>query len=540
MYLRQITTDSVYDGFIALKTKTIQMKNITFLKKFTTFLLLGATVITLSLSSCNRTDDDRRTDAPNLTYIVLMGGNQLMQFHAQSANSQSQPLSITGLQGGESLLSIDFRPATGQLYAVSSGSRIYVINLNSGVATAIGSEPFTPAVNGNIVSIDFNPTVDRIRLVTNTGQNLRLHPETGAVVEVDGEINGASNAVIGGVAYTENFAGSTSTTLYDIDITSNKLFRQDPPNDGALVEIGDLGVDVSEVNGFDISVENNTALASLTVDGQPALYTIDLNSGSARIVSDPLSSNFTSLAFPTLPVAYATDTENRLHIFNPYDMGSEVITKELSGLVSSDHIVGIDFRPLNGQLYALGSSSIVYTVNTSSGELSPVSMMPFGALEGTIFGFDFNPTVDRIRIISNTGQNLRVHPETGELAETDGNLNPGEPQAIATAYTNSFPEAFADDNATTEMFVIDAATNTLFKQDPPNDGTLTSVGPLNIDIEQSGGFDISAADNSIGWGIFTSSGQARLYRIDLTTGAAQVAGEFPATVTGFALGLGVF
>jgi hypothetical protein len=41
-------------------------------------------------------------------------------------------------------------------------------------------------------SLDFNPTVDRIRLVTASGQNLRLHPELGTVVATDGSINGTN------------------------------------------------------------------------------------------------------------------------------------------------------------------------------------------------------------------------------------------------------------------------------------------------------------------------------------------------------------
>ncbi|QNL52461.1 DUF4394 domain-containing protein [Olivibacter sp. SDN3] len=476
-------------------------------------------------------------DAPNLEYFVLTGDNELMLYNAQAANVQGNRLSITGLSSGEHLLSIDFRPATGQLYAVSSASRLYVVNLATGVATAVGAEPFSPAIEGDIVSIDFNPTVDRIRLVTNSGQNLRLDPETGVVAATDGNINGASGAQIAGVAYQDNFAGATSTVLYDIDVTSNKLFKQDPPNDGTLVEVGDLGVDITAVHGFDISVYENIALATLEINGQQLLCTINLSSGAAQIVSDPISGGFRSMALPTRLVGYAVDDENVLHIVNPENM--DVISKELTGMVSGDEIVGLDFRPLNGQLYALGSASRIYTVNTSSGELSPVGTAAFSTLlEGDDFGFDFNPTVDRIRIISNTGQNLRVHPETGALVEVDGRLNPDEPAATATAYTNNYPEALGSGDATTEMFVIDAATSTLFKQDPPNDGVLTAVGPLGIDVEAGSGFDISAASNS-GYAILTAGGQTGLYGIDLGSGAANMIGNFPKPVKGFTVGTGI-
>lgn len=502
-------------------------------------LMLVVTVTAFCLSSCNRNrDDEWRTDAPNLDYVVLTSENELMAYNAQMANAQGNRLSITGLPSGEQLLSIDFRPTTGQLYAVSSASRLYVINLATGVATAVGAEPFSPAIDGDVVSIDFNPTVDRIRLVTNTGQNLRLHPETGVVAATDGNINGASGVQIGGVAYQDNFAGATSTVLYDIDVTSNKLYRQDPPNDGTLVEVGDLGVDVNGVHGFDISVYENTALAALDINGQLMLYTVNLSSGAAQVVSDPINTGFRSMALYTRPVGYAVDDENVLHILNPENM--DVISKELTGMVSGDEIVGLDFRPLNGQLYALGSASRIYTVNTSSGELSPVGAAAFSTLlEGDDFGFDFNPTVDRIRIISNTGQNLRVHPETGAVVEVDGRLNPGEPAATATAYTNSYPEALNSGDATTEMFVIDAATGTLYKQDPPNDGVLLPVGPLGVDVQAGSGFDISAFNNHA-YAILTVADQTALYGIDLGSGAANRIGNFPRPVKGFTLGMGFF
>ena len=68
---------------------------------------------------------------------------------------------------------------------------------------------------------------------------------------------------------------------------------------------------------------------------------------------------------------------------------------------------------------------------------------------GTSFGFDFNPAVDRIRIVSNTGQNLRFNPNDG-VVNVDGNLNPGTPSISAAAYTNNFAGT-----ATTSLFAID-------------------------------------------------------------------------------------
>jgi hypothetical protein len=72
-------------------------------------------------------------------------------------------------------------------------------------------------------------------------------------------------------------------------------------------------------------------------------------------------------------------------------------------------------------------------------------------------------------------------------------------------------------------------------QDPPNDGVLTTVGPLGVDFGETGGFDIvtepSGAEEA-----YAASG-ATLYAIDLNTGAARslgTIGDGRATIVGLA------
>ena len=113
-----------------------------------------------------------------------------------------------------------------------------------------------PNVEKLSFGFDFNPTVDRIRLVTNNDQNLRLNPETGMVAATDGTINPAV-ATITAVAYTNSFAGASTTTLYDIDVASDKLFIQNPPNNGTLTAVGSLGVQALGEAGFDIVEETD-------------------------------------------------------------------------------------------------------------------------------------------------------------------------------------------------------------------------------------------------------------------------------------------
>ncbi|GAA4313496.1 hypothetical protein GCM10023149_09280 [Mucilaginibacter gynuensis] len=489
-----------------------------------------AILLSIFFTACRKDRNDNTNGdiiGPNINFFALGADNKLSIINAQTGQSGGQA-TVTGLQSGETLIAIDFRPATGQLYGLSSGSRIYVIDLKNGAAKQIGTNPLTPTISGTAVGFDFNPTVDRIRIVTSTGQNLRIHPETGAVAFTDGSI--ATTSKVTSVAYTNNQAGASTTTLFDIDVANDKLYKQDPPNDGTLVEVGSLGIDADEAGGFDISPEGDIALAVLSVGGQSRLYVIDLATGKASRTGS-FGNAVIGLAIPTNPVAYAISSANEFIIYNPAT--GATVTKPITGMQTGENVLGLDTRPANGQLYVLGSSSRVYTLNASSGAATAVGTEPFATLlSGTDFGFDFNPTVDRIRIVSNTGQNLRVHPETGVVAFVDGVLKPGTPSVTAAAYTNNFAGA-----TTTTLFDIDSETNTLYKQDPPNDGTLTSVGALNVNITAANGFDIGGYSGD-GFAILSTDAGTNFYRINLTTGAATVGRAFPTGVRGFTMGLG--
>jgi Domain of unknown function (DUF4394) len=251
-------------------------------------------------------------DAPELQEVyALTPANQLLGFKASNAKRIRSQIDVTGLQSGESLVGVDFRPATGRLYGVGSTSRVYVIDPVTGTAVAIGAAPFTPALDGTEFGVDFNPQVDRLRVVSNTGQNLRIHPDTGAVASNDTRLAFASNdrnagrtPSVVGAAYTNNFPGTTSTVLNDIDSQLDVLATQAPPNDGTLNTIGNLGVDTGDLVGFDIASDTDrpkqpllqrlfgdrgdngdkgeTALAALQRLNGSRLYSIDLKSGRAR------------------------------------------------------------------------------------------------------------------------------------------------------------------------------------------------------------------------------------------------------------------
>ena len=482
----------------------------------------------------------------NFDFYVLADGITLDRFNTRYPGSVNKSVQISGLQLGEKLLAIDFRPASGQLYGVGSTSRIYVINQNTGVARMIGTGPFTPVLNGTLVGFDFNPTVDRIRIVTNNRQNLRLNPETGAVVAVDGSINigGQPTPMLAAAAYENSIAGAATTTLYSIDPTTKKLYRNNPPNAGTLEEVGSLNLNISGEGGYDIDGKTNTGLAIFKVNGRPTLFSVNDYNAATQVLAT-YSKNYSAIAIPTPEVAYAPSTNNTLLIFNPNNSDAPV-SKPFTGQAAGERIIGLDMRPLNGQLYALGSGSRIYTVNASSGLLTLVGTLTT-PLAGTDFGFDFNPVVDRIRIVSNTGQNLRANP-TNAVTITDMPINPSGRAVTAIAYRNNFAGATA-----TVLYDIDVATDKLYRQDPPNNGTLVEIGSLGINIGEMSGFDIGGMSNN-GYALLRSGGVTKLYRVNIDYANSVYGGgynsyyssntilsykrDFNIAVNGFALGLG--
>jgi hypothetical protein len=199
---------------------------------------------------------------------------------------------------------------------------------------------------------------------------------------------------------------------------------------------------------------------------------------------------------------------------------------------ANEQIVGLDFRPANGALYAVTNQNRMLTINTSNGQVTAIGSGLSPALSGTDFGFDFNPTVDRIRLVSNTGQNLRLHPDLGTVVATDGNLNPGTPSVTAAAYTNNFALA-----TTTQLFVIDTNNDSLYLQNPPNDGGLVLIGSLGVNATGMNGFDIGGNSNQA-FAILTVNNEQAIYRINVATGAATKVVNFSPNITSMAVGLG--
>ena len=163
----------------------------------------------------------------NSQTVYALSNNNLISFKATSPGTLLGNVAVSGIAAGQSINGLDFRPNTGQLYALgynqtSGEARLYTIDLNTGVATAVGASAITLRPNMGKVGFDFNPTVDRIRVTGSDNSNFRLHPVTGAIAATDmnlafaaADVNASVNPSIGAVAYTNSFIGATSTTLFN-------------------------------------------------------------------------------------------------------------------------------------------------------------------------------------------------------------------------------------------------------------------------------------------------------------------------------------
>ena len=190
----------------------------------------------------------------------------------------------------------------------------------------------------------------------------------------------------------------------------------------------------------------------------------------------------------------------------------------------SGRLVGIDSRPADTHLYGLTTSNDLYRIDPATGASTLVSTLtvPFdGDLRS---GIAFNPQADRLRLVSADGQNLRVNVVLGAtavdtpLAYAPSDRNAGKrPRIAGAAYTNTVRDA-----PTTKLFEIDAEQDVLVLQDPPNDGVLTTVGPLDADLAPLYGFTIVTDANGTDRAYAATAG--KLYTIDLTTGHATPVG----------------
>lgn len=516
-----------------------------------TVLSSAMALAAFGLVACGSGGDDN-PPPPNATVqvgdtIALTASGRLISFNRATPGTQVGSVAITGLAASETLVGIDVRPADGKLYGLGSAGNAYTVEPSTGVATlkvalkalAGDDNPYAFLTGANF-AVDFNPVADRLRVISNTGQNLRINVDTGDVT-TDGVIIPGSSSITA-AAYTNSFAGASTTQLFDLDVTAGRLQLQDPPNDGVLTGAVTLGVVADAANGFDVDPRSNTGYAVLNVGGETALYTINLAATAnaatrVGVIAGGEAIRGLALAATAAPTAIALTSNNQLVAFDPKLPNALTATTAISGLGAGEQMLGIDFRPRDGMLYGLASGGRLYTINPSTGAATLRATLvadpadttaPFAGLTGSVTSVDFNPAADRLRVISSDGQNLRIVVETATVngvtvtagqTTTDGTINraSGAASVSASAYTNSFAGT-----TSTVLFNLEQNTDQLTRQDPPNNGTLSDIGPLGVNITGIAGFDIGGGANGLALAALRTGTTApfSLYTVSLTTGAA--------------------
>lgn len=504
----------------------------------------------------------------------------LVSFDLSTPSTFIATVPITGLAAGQMLVGLDARPATGELFALGynptgTQAQLYSLNATTAVLTAVGA-PLTLNLGTSTdrIGFDFNPTVDRIRVTSGSQANYRLNPTNGALVATDGQLtyaptdpNAGQTPGVGASAYTNSYIGSTATTLYDIDEANNRLVSQNPPNDGILNTIAGFQSNTvfSIATDLDIyfnpSTGANVAYAAFTYSVTPGMvtsvYTVDLANGA--ILSNPLIIGSIGVtvrdiaiaivrpaALPAITgqLAYALAGTNLL-TFDTALPGTIRTSVGITGVDAAQTLVGLDVRPANNALYALGynataaagvANSQLYSLNATTGVATPNSAAFRLELGTGAIGFDFNPTVDRIRVVGANRNNYRLNPTFGAaspLAATDGVLaytaNAATPTIGTVAYTNSFAGA-----TTTALYNYDLVLNNLNTQataNPPADGQLTPVGASGLTVNATApavDLDIYSPATGVNTAYLVANtgtgANTSLYTVNLATGAATLVG----------------
>lgn len=519
---------------------------------FSRLLLLSAISAGLAACGSSTTTFTVPVSAPNA--YLLTSNDQIVGVDLDSMefarSVRSIPRATTAstttpntlaLEPGEVIQDIDYRNSEGVLYALTTLSgKGYIIRIDpsSGVILRV-STLVTEGTTTQIAlsdtttsyTIDFNPVVDRLRVIGSNGSNLRVDVSTGDTLT---DTNIQSGNTITGAAYEDSFSSAgRGTQLFTLDSSMDRVNLQSPPNDGTQSNLKSLlgnTTDVESINGYDINPGNNTGLALLTVGGSQQFYNINpgATGNAASLFAAPprLTGGITYKSFAFLTTANPTVTaltnDNSVHTFRanqPSVVSAEI---PLSGLTGAEKIIGLDFRQSDRTLYALSDASKIYSVSTT-GALAAVRTLGTPLNGATQYTLDFNPlipsgsTQNRLRLIGSDRSNAVVNVEDGVVTTNTAVSGSPMPEVKAAAYLNNFRGS-----TITSLLVIDRANSALSVQNISDtvaiQGTLTRLSALGITLDASSpvGFDASGRnnENQLLMARTSNTGNFSLYRVN--------------------------
>lgn len=504
-----------------------------------------------------------------------------------SLSDPSTVLAVGSLDVAGSVVGLDFRPASGELYALTDMGQLVLVDPMTAETTLVTAS--IGELTGARYDIDFNPAANALRLISDGRQNFRMGSP--ALVEnaqqqalVDGTFGYLQGVVA--TAYTNVNPGQEGTQMFVISADSRTFFQQNP-NVGLLTRIGALfpnaeSVDVKGYNVFTTEGGMNEHYAVFEVDGNVGLYGINPATAATTLIK-PLPApeaggNYMDLVvndvtgepalreFIVFEQSADDDFVLRIVELNPADsmpgmaLAGYDETLPVTGLVEGDVIVGFDLRTTSPEgaddgLYAVAQSGRIYLLEESDPIILPPEAQAMEIatlatdLSGTRFDIDFNPRADLLRIIGDAGQNLRVNLDEDRVladearaagfAFADGTVRLGDtmvPAPVAVAYRAAPMQLDGVIPSLDFQYVIDARNSGLARVAVPNDGALVAVGdglldglvlPTDGAIQQT--MDIAQSGTAYA-ALRTSAGAgSMLYTLNLLAGTAEQVGPIGGT-----------
>jgi hypothetical protein len=482
-------------------------------------------------------------------------GTVLRHFDSAVPGSITATVAVTGLQPGETLVGIDERARSGALFALgriagaSDTLRLYRLDPYTGATVLVGVAPVL-ATPGADYGVDFNPAVDRVRVVNSGDENLRVNPNNGARSDAptnDSDLSPAAQQLVA-AAYDRNVDGTSLSTLFAVARATSRLVRiggvdgAPSPNLGQVTSVGSglgFALDAGRDAGLDIA-PSGVAYLGATSSNITRLFTVDLATGAALslgTIGDG-STAIRSLAALTPPMTlFALDPSVRQLLrftsITPERIDEATAITGLQG-GAGEVLLGIDFAPVTSQLYLLSrtqsgaiDSLRLYRLDPASGVAVAVGAPIGGIATAAGYGFDYNPSVDRIRVVNTAEANLRINPFTGartDVAPNDSALTPTPVDIDASAY------ALLPGDVSSTLFGLDRVAQSLVRiggvagVPSANAGAVTVVSGLGVAISGVGGVGYDIPTEGAGFAVLTdaATGATGLFRINeaVTPGGA--------------------
>lgn len=467
------------------------------------------------------------------TVAALTSTHQLVTFDTATPGTVSSPISFSGLGTGETINSIDFRPATGQLLGLSSTGRLYSIVLATGTVTAVGS---VVGNTGTDLSIEVDPQADVVRLVSNTQENIRRSTTTGALVMTDQNLAylstdpGAGKVPnIASLGYSNNIAGATITTLYGIDASRDTLVlvgsaggSPQSPNTGSLSTVGALGINVGGEVGFDISA-GATPVAYLLANEvgrtDSRLYTVNLTTGAATLVGTVGDGN---TKFLDVAVGVSVITFSSATVAVAENIGTANITVTRTGDTSSSATAS--FATANGTAIA-GSDFTGLTGNVTFAPGETTKTISVAITDDTVV----DPGESFTIVLSNPSAGASL----GTISTTTVSITDNEALPTLSIANTSSPEGNAGGtNTLTFTVTLSAASTQVVTVNASTTTTGTATGSTST---STGDYTISTATLTFAPGETTKTFSVPIIG-DATPEADETVGVVLTTVSNAALG----